>query len=399
MKSVKALILIRICVGGEYMSKFQYYSTRQLVKFFLEQGKEGECWDFKQEWHFEMPTLIKDIICFANTVHDENCYIIFGVSDDLQITGMKSVRRKQADIIEAISNLFFAGDNYPKISVETISHKDVELDVLTIYNTDKTPIYLKKPYGKMREGCIYLRIEDKNTPDNSNADISDIENLWRKRLGLTKAPLDYIYDRMHNKLEWTEKDYSYYNIFKPEYTIEIVREDDDRETDEFYSYAMTNESTSFEMLNIKYQQTILDSFQIVVLDSGRLQITVPEWGFICHDEYGVNNKYSYKYYVLGSKRYRVLTFLYDQENSDERYAFDDFKDVVLFYQSEDERVAFDAYLEGHQELVDNQLKTVDRYNHISAGNENKTTVYKERLQVGVALNKLLCEWRKRKNAR
>lgn len=61
------------------MSKFQYYSTDSLVRFFLEQGKEGDCWDFKQEWHENIKYLIKDIICFANTVHDENCYLIFGV--------------------------------------------------------------------------------------------------------------------------------------------------------------------------------------------------------------------------------------------------------------------------------------------------------------------------------
>lgn len=377
------------------MSKFQYYSTKQLVKFFLEQGKEGECWDFKQEWHDDMSNLIKDIICLANTVHDENCYIIFGVSDDLRIVGMQKPRRKQADIIDAISNLHFAGDNYPKISIETIKYNGIELDVLIINDTDRTPIFLKKQYGKMREGCIYLRIGDKNTPDNSNADVCDIENLWRKRLGLTKAPLDYIYDRMKNKLEWTDKEYSFYNIFKPEYTIEIVSEEDDREKDEFYSFAMTNESTSFNILNIKYQQTILDSFQLVVLDSGCLQIPVPEWGFICHDEYGVHNKYSYKFYVLESKRFRVLTFLYDQENSDEQYAFDNLKDVVLFYQSDDERVAFEVYIEEHQELVDHQLKSIDRYNHIRAGNQKKTEVYKERLRVGVALNNLLREWRQR----
>lgn len=340
------------------MSKFQYYSTKQLVKFFLEQGKEGECWDFKQEWHDEMSNLIKDIICLANTVHDENCYIIFGISDDLRIVGMQKLRRKQADIIDAISNLYFADDNYPKISVEAIKYNGIELDVLIINDTDKTPIFLKKQYGKMREGCIYLRIGDKNTPDNSNADICDIENLWRKRLGLTKAPLDYIYDRMENKLEWTDKENSFYNIFKPEYTIEIVSEEDDREKDEFYSFAMTNESTSFKILNIKYQQTILESFQVVVLDSGRLQMPVPEWEFICHDGYGAHKKYSYKFYVLESNRYRVLAFLYDQENSDEQYAFDNLKDVVLFYQSDGERVAFEAYTEEHQELVDNQLKTL-----------------------------------------
>jgi len=378
--------------GVKSLSKFQYYSITQLIKYFLEQGKEGECWDFKQEWHEDTPALIKDIICFANTVHDENCYIILGVSDDLQITGMKKSRKKQADIIDTISNLHFAGDNYPKISVQTVKYDGKELDVLIIYNTDKTPIYLKKQYGKMRDGCIYMRIGDKNTPDNGNADISDIENLWRKRLGLTKAPLDYIYDRMHNKLEWFEKEGCFYNIFKPEYTIEIIQEDNDKETDEFYSYAMTNESTSFETLDIKYQQTILDSFQIAVLDSGRLRVPVPKWGFICHDEYHMN-KYSYKYYVLQSNRFRVLTFLYDKENNDERIAFDNLKEVVLFYNSDNERLAFEAYIEENPSLVDSQLKNIERYNYIHTDNEQKTAVYRTRLQVGLALNKLLIEWR------
>lgn len=390
------LFKIYLIARDTFMSKFQYHSIKQLINFFIAQGKEGECWDFKQEWHSEMSTLVKDIICFANTVHDENCYIIFGVSDDLHVTGMKGIRRKQADIIEAISNLHFAGDNYPKISVETIQYYDVDIDVLIIYNTDKTPIYLKRTYGKMREGCIYLRIEDKNTPDNSNADISDIENLWRKRLGLTKSPLAYIYDRLYNKLEWTESQNVFYNIYKPEYTIEIIQDEDDSlDRDEFYSFAMTNERTSFGTLNIKYQQTILDSYQIVVLDSGRLLIPTPKWGFVCHDTYRTDSKFSYKYYILGSNHYRVLSFLYDKENSDQRYAFDDLKDIVLFYQSDDERLAFEVYLENHQELVSDCVNAIDRYNYIQTDNGNKTALYKQRLHTGIALNQLLNEWRKR----
>ncbi len=170
------------------MSKFQYYSVKQMVQFFLSQGKEGECWDFKLEWHEKTEDLIKDIICFANTVHDENCYLIFGVSDDLKVKGMQNARRKQADILDALSNLMFAGDNSPKIEVNTIEYEGEELDVLIIFNTDKTPIYLKRTYGNMKAGCIYVRSGDKNTPNNGNAEIYDIENLWKKRLGLIKPP-------------------------------------------------------------------------------------------------------------------------------------------------------------------------------------------------------------------
>ena len=50
---------------------------QELVLSLLEQGKEGEYWDFKQEWHEKIEDLLKDIICFANTVHSKDCYIIF----------------------------------------------------------------------------------------------------------------------------------------------------------------------------------------------------------------------------------------------------------------------------------------------------------------------------------
>lgn len=248
----------------------------------------------------------------------------------MDVTGMQKPRKKQADIIVAISNLIFAGDVYPTVEVKTIVFDGVKLDVLTIFNVESTPIYLKKQYGQMRPGCIYTRIGDKNTPGNGNADVTDIENLWRKRLGLTKPPLEYIYNRLHNKAEWTLSDYGYYNVYHPEYTMEILSTEDNLEA-EFYAYAMPNSNTSYEVLNIKYQSTILDSYQIVVLDGGRLQIPTPTWGFVCHDDYDLHSKYSYKYYVCGSKRHQLLHFLYDPQNGDHRYAFMHLQDVVVFF--------------------------------------------------------------------
>ncbi|MBM6898950.1 ATP-binding protein [Gemmiger formicilis] len=374
------------------MSRFQYYSIDNLIRFFLEQGKEGDCWDFKQEWHENIADLIKDIVCFANTVHDENCYLIFGVADNLDITGMQKPRRKQADIIDAISNLMFAGDVYPAVEVKTTVFDGTELDVLTIFNVKNTPIYLKKQYGQMRPGCIYTRIGDKNTPDNGNADMTDIEDLWRKRLGLTKPPLEYIYDRLRNKAEWTASDNGYYNVYRPEYTIEICPNDDDLDA-EFYAYAMPNENTSYDELNIKYQTTILDSYQIVVLDGGRLQIPTPTWGFIGHYGYGLHHKYSYKYYICGSKRYKLLQFLYDPQNGDHRYAFMHLQEVVVFYYSDEERLDFEAYIERHQNLLSSTIAEISQFDYITTDTEQKTEIYKERLKVGKAINQILNEWR------
>ena len=341
-----------------------------------------------------MHDLIKDIICFANTVHDEDCYLIFGVSDDLKLTGMQQSRKKQADVIDALSNLHFAGDNIPKIDIETVNFEGTELDVLIIFDTDRTPIYLKKPYGSMRQGCIYSRNGDKNTPDNGNAEIVEIENLWRKRLGLTKPPLEYIIDRLQNKLEWNQHGDFYYNIYKPEYSIKKYDEDEDgdRRGDEFYSYSQTNESTSYSILDIMAHNTVLNSYQITNLDSGRLSIPVPEWGFLHFGEYHQDTR-AYKYYIEGSDRYRVLDFMYNPENSDERCAFDDLMNVVLLYHSEEERKAFEGYVVANPERLDSLVYASKEFEYIATENELKTSEYKKRLRIGIGLNTLLREWR------
>ncbi len=54
-----------------------------IVRTAISVGKETEQFDFKQEWHIEMKDLIKDIVCFANTVHYQGCYTIIGISDSL----------------------------------------------------------------------------------------------------------------------------------------------------------------------------------------------------------------------------------------------------------------------------------------------------------------------------
>lgn len=367
----------------------------ELIPFFLSQGKEGEFWDFKQEWHKNIEDLIKDIICFSNTVHDENCYLIFGVADDLSVTGMREARRKQADVIDAISNLVFAGDNLPSISVDTVDYDGTELDVLVIYDILKTPIFLKKPYGKMKQGCIYARVGDRNTPDNGNAEIGVIENLWRKRLGLTKTPLEYIFDALDNKLEWAISEAGYYNIYKPEYTIERVEEDDyeiGRGSDEFYSYAQANESTSYYMLDVKANGTTLERYQIVNLDSGRLSIPVPEWGYIHFDQYH-QDVIGYKYYVRDSHTERLMRFMFDTQNGDQRWAFGNLEKITLFFESDSEHHAFEEYVDYNKTDLKKRVDESDAFDYISTENETKTQGYKISLRTAIVLKEMLEEFR------
>lgn len=368
-----------------------------IVNSLIEKKKEGEYWDFKEKWHSNSDELVKDIICFANTVHNMDCYLIIGVSDDFQIVGVSDERRKQSDIIHTLSTLSFAGDNIPKISVETITIGEKIVDVLIIHNTYKTPIYLKKQYGAMRPGCIYTRNGDKNTQDNGNAEIDEIENLWRKRFGLTKPPLEYIIEHLFNKLEWTKHGEYVYNLYKPEYQLHYYDDEeyadriDDR--DEFYAYSQTNEHITFSMLDIMAHGTVLDSYQTATLDGGILSIPTPEWGFIPLDQWH-NETYAYKYYIEKTDRYRIFEFMYDQNNSEQQWAYQRFMEVILLYKSETEKTEFEEYVECSIGLIKKDVSSCDRYSYIATGDERKNEVYRENLCVGYVLNKYLDDWRK-----
>lgn len=375
------------------MNSIQYLPLNRITEILIGKGKEGEYWDYKQEWHEKMPDLLKDIICFANTPHDENCYFFFGVDDDGNVVGMQKERRKQADILEALDNIWFAGDYKPDISVETISINGVEVDVLIVNNTDLTPIYLKKNYGEMMAGCVYMRTGDKNTPNRGMANIAGVEKLWKKRFGLLKTPLEYIYDSLLSPLEWKQQRYTYYNVYKPEYQLEILDDEDDRAKPEFYAYAMTNESTTYETVQIKTGNTVLDEYQVVVLDGGRYRTPVPEWGFVGHDEYGIEHKFTYKYYVVGSDRYKLYKFFLDSDDEEADYANRKLMKVVLLYETEDEKNEFEEYIESHQEEIADNITKEDRYSYIQASNDLDTIECKKRLCTGLVLNRVLEEYR------
>lgn len=366
----------------------------RIVKILAAKGREGEYWDYKQEWHENMADLLKDIICFANTPHDANCYLLFGIDDDGHIVGMKKNRRKQADILEAMDNLWFIGDVRPEISVETVVVNEIEVDVLTVYDTQKTPIYLKRNYGEMLAGCIYMRNGDKNTPNRGMASIDDVEKLWKKRFGLLQTPLEYIIGRLQYQTEWKQQDHIYYNMYRPEYQLKILKGDEDYLIPEFYAYTMSNKSTSYEMLQIIAGDTILEEYQIVVLDSGRYKTPVPEWGFAGYDRYRIDHKFTYKYFVKGSTEYRLQQFFLDGENEEAIYANRRLMEVVLLYETEDEKSAFEAYIEDNQEEIMERISKKDRYSYIQATNEPDTKECIKRLNTGLVLNEMLREWRK-----
>ena len=376
------------------MGRYSNLELTDLVKLCISRGHEGDFWDFKQEWHKDMPALIKDIICFVNTVHSENCYLIFGISDDCRVVGMKQSRYELANIIDALSKLDFATIDVPEITLDTIVLEGIEIDVLTIMNTDNTPVYLRRAYGKMHPGCIYLRKGDRNTPDNSNALFGDIEMLWKKRFRLTKPPLEYIKNHLNNPLEWNETQDCYYNIFRPEYVLEHVYDESDRDLRaEFYAYAMTNEHVVYSSMVVKCSGTIVDNYQIVALDGGRYSTPTPEWGFLGKRLTENGPEFSYKYFLKDSFQYSLHSFLYHEENGEERYAHDDLMDIVLLFDSSEEKNEFERYVEYHIQNLRDRVDAQTEYSYVRADSEAETRFIMHRLRTALVLQSMLKEYR------
>ncbi|WP_242845742.1 ATP-binding protein [Clostridium novyi] len=128
-----------------------YNNLKEIIQELIERGFEGNYWDFKQKWHKNNDRLLHDILCFVNTVHVKDCFLIFGVSDSCEVIGVTDDenRKKQADVLDLLNNCSFAGDNKPKISLETINLHSKELDVLIIHNTNNTPLYITKKCKKI----------------------------------------------------------------------------------------------------------------------------------------------------------------------------------------------------------------------------------------------------------
>lgn len=348
----------------------------ETIETLLSKHKEGAYWDFKQEWHEKIEDLMKDIICFSNTPHDQDCYIIFGISNDCNVLGMKKDRKKQADIIDCLSKLDFAGGCQPEISVDTVVYSDIELDILTIYNTEKTPIYLNTNYGKMLKGCIYLRKGDRNTPDNGNANIGDIELLWKKRLGLTKSPLDIVYELIDKPFEWNKIGDTYYHKYRPEYSINIIYDEDAYFHDYYLYQPEYNNSIIGVRIVFRYYGTRLDQKDGFWFYGSF--IPLPRESFL---DVGFENTIRYVYITEDSEENKILRFFSYFGPVNAEYV--KLGSSIIFYTSKTEKNHFEYYLRKNIQNVFGCLELLKKENTLS-----------ENMLFAKEINKRLKDWRK-----
>ncbi|MBO4866165.1 MAG: ATP-binding protein [Ruminococcus sp.] len=383
----------------------------------IESKREDDWWDFKREHHKDKADLVHDIICMANNKANRDSYIICGIEDrTFNLIGIEndSYRRNQQNIVDILRSVQFAGSVRPRIEVRTLYISDHELDVIIIKNSCDVPYYLDKQYqdkdvksstgvkiGKIVHPYqIYTRVVDNNTEINKNADINDIEYLWKKRFGLTDTPLQQIYKLLQNPDDWEYEDQKYYHKLYPQYTISNIMDYEKREENEpyneeypeMYHYMQSDSSAKYGRISIFHYSTKLFSCQSTYLDGARALIPCPEWEFISFEK-SFDNDASFRYYTEDSLEWKLLYFYWKKKDEttgqEASIAIRRHMQVVLLFADNKQRDQFISFLLSNKEYYYKKIE--DLQNNIIRNDIHE--IDKERMIDAYSINSMFSEWR------
>ena len=339
----------------------------------IESKREDDWWDFKREHHQDKAELVHDILCMANNRPRKDSYIIFGVDNEtFSVVGVEAdtYRRNQQGITDILRNITFVGSVRPRIEIQTITLDNHEIDVLIIKDSLEVPYYLEKEYqdkdvknadgkkyGKIvKPYHIYTRVVDNNTAIDKQADINDVEFLWRKRFGI-ELP---IMERLHILLsetdkwifDWGNKKYCYHTDY-PEF--QIIQVDDVEQgwypAAAFYAHPVMH----FARLNITYHSTVIYETELWVFDQLRKYLPKAE-------NYSIEQHadFWYTYYTLDSIEGRLLQ-IFTHGNCDISSREPNYNQLLIFENDADKQ-NFDTYiLNNFNDNSDDEVTT--KYQH------------------------------------
>ena len=390
----------------------------EIVRELFYLGVEGEYWDFKEKPYFfegqskeeknkKKNDLLHDIICMANNLSNRDAYIIMGIQDKpVKITGVKQFSKKwtQENYQDFLQNLTWAGDMIPTVEFRTINNGD--LDVLIIKKSNRVPFYITKKYSKVRENRIYVRKGSKNTAIDSQAEISDIEKLFEYRFGLTPFPKERVINYITDHNHWIEMKGNYetrswyYEKF-PEYTMELV---DDPQNDELkapvYALIQFNARTTWQILRLKYHQTILLEFSSHYIDEYRGISVQPKYNFLKLSDRMNDIKFPSMYYYYLSNSVEIeLMYLLKELMQHDGEAWRRHLSLIPVFDDDEERNIIEKYVEENKaeilvEIKKESEKVCLGYNY--EGDEQQSKWDKEEIAVTKVVKNILNEYREKK---
>lgn len=343
------------------------------IKYLISTKREDDWWDFKREHHHNKADLVHDIICMANNRPRKDSYIIFGVEDaTYDIVGVENNenRRNQQGTIDILKNIAFSGGVRPRIEVHTIIIENHEIDVLIVKDSLNVPYYIEREYfdkgRKVRPYHIYTRVADTNTPIDKQADINDIEFLWRKRFGIDLSIMERLnilleeYDKWI--FDWGNKKYCYHKDY-PEF--QIVRTGDFIQdwvpAAAFYMHPGMHSAK----LNIMYHSTVIYETELWAFDEYRKYLPKATISTIKKQQ-----NFRYSYYCIDTIEGKLLK-IYTHGTCDLSSREHNYNQILIF-KNKDEKSDFDSFLSVHfNDYSDNEIGLKYEY-QIKEDNENNS---------------------------
>lgn len=358
--------------------------------FKLIETREDNHHDFKEKWYSsdennsKKAEMLKDIFSFVNTTHDEDCYLIFGVTDDTrEIVGIENDenRYNTQQITDWLNSLPIEPE-VPRVRVETLSVQGHEVDVMIIKNTDRVPVFLRsgkngKGFGNhpIGPGQVFTRKEDTNTPISGTADYNQLTELFKKHLGLNLS-----IEKRFEKVLQDWKNWNYYEhsdgvgiqySLDPDFKVVFVDRDADSKAESF-SLSQVKVDISWEFAQLKHRTDIIKEISIVNLDGGSFKAVVPDIGSISNS-YGKD--LFYDCYKVDSLNFKLEKLINNMESSisPDYYSLNNFMESIVLYKDNEHQSEVEQYLSNIANVVNASVEP----------NAEMISIYKNKLEMDV----------------
>ena len=361
-----------------------------IIKELLSKGYEGGYWDYKEDYTSCKEDKLIDIICMANNIEGRDAYLIYGADDNGIVKGIETTtepRYTTKMVTDFLRTKPFAGQYVPKVSVQVLKIDGHELDILIVHNTRNTPYYLTDKFNPSHDnkkmllpGAVYTRINDINTSRIQTASFEHTEYLWRRRFGIDMTPSEKLLRLLDNPEDWSETrwdiDRYSYNIYNPEYQINVL---DSQDTSETISYFYDDERMLYAPLKLNYLTTTLYETELWYMDMGRCLIPKPE------HKYDVEHGLYYYYIEKDSLNGKLLPlFAYGKSQCCDRSG----REVpVMIFENREMRADFENWMKNNLSLKGKYVDDLENnaiFQHIKGKEEKNRKLTCDVLKVAVA---------------
>ncbi|MGE4432645.1 MAG: helix-turn-helix domain-containing protein [Bacteroidales bacterium] len=348
---------------------------KHIISELIDHKTEGGFWDFKRSWHESNADLLHDIICMANNIENRDAYIIIGVANSGELNDLSTDknRKKTEQLISFLRTKRFVGQFRPIVKVETLSIEGSTLDVIVIENTTNTPYVLEEDYIEIKkthadkdkvikQGNIYTRIQDTNTPVDRTADYDKAELLWKKRFHLNASPIDKFNYYIKDTDNWIFDSYAnelYYRYSNELFKIKEISEEKKGTNTVWDHIGMYSPWYKFRV-EITWQNVVIITDEVI--SNSKYSVLMPDFPFLQFE--GDNNGYWYWCYVMNSNR-ELLNRLIVKDHSNAQIMDFDFYPNVICFVNANEKIDFEDYLHKNWNTLKNDFEKIEDNHYIT----------------------------------